>query len=81
MKIIGVEVIFLVSLTRCGANDSVSNDDKVERKNSENVCNKPVCLRDAARMILWMNASVNPCDNIYEYVCGSFQQQVSKTKL
>lgn len=40
-------------------------------------CDKNICVVDASRMGLWMNETVNPCDNIYQYVCGSFVHYVS----
>lgn len=40
-------------------------------------CEKDICITDASEIGLWMNQSVNICDDIYEYVCGSFQYFVS----
>lgn len=42
-----------------------------------NFCSKDICVVDASRMGLWMNETANPCDNIYQYVCGSFVHYVS----
>jgi len=41
-------------------------------KDHGEVCNKPRCVRVANRIIANMDASVNPCDNFYQYACGGW---------
>ena len=45
----------------------------LSRKDTRNeYCNDPECVQIAARMIETMNQSADPCDNFYEYACGSW---------
>lgn len=35
-------------------------------------CEKPACIQQAAQMVGYMNYSVNPCEDFYQYACGQF---------
>ena len=38
----------------------------------QGVCNDPECVQIAARIIETMDREVDPCNNFYEYACGSW---------
>lgn len=40
--------------------------------NGANVCRTADCVKIASRILNLMNATVNPCDNFYEFACGNF---------
>jgi hypothetical protein len=39
-------------------------------------CNSNVCIKDAAKIISWMNASVPICENFSEHICGTLTHLV-----
>lgn len=42
------------------------------RSGGNNVCTSPECVTAAARLLQNMDASVEPCDNFYQYACGGW---------
>lgn len=42
--------------------------------NLDTLCTTPQCLRAISLMLASMNATVNPCDNFYENVCGNWSR-------
>lgn len=39
------------------------------------ICNSPECLRSAANLKLSMDASVDPCDDFYQFSCGHWTEE------
>ncbi|CAH1248351.1 MME [Branchiostoma lanceolatum] len=39
---------------------------------ADDVCMTPDCLRTAARLLEYMDPSIDPCDNFFEYSCGGW---------
>lgn len=61
MKVIEIEIVFLISLGCFRTNGSMVKYDDVDGAFGK-VCCGNTCSRDAARMIItWMNASVSIC--------------------
>ncbi|KAF5284875.1 hypothetical protein FQA39_LY16925 [Lamprigera yunnana] len=38
----------------------------------DDVCHSPECVKISSQISNYMNPSINPCDNFYQFVCGSF---------
>lgn len=55
----------------------VGNFYSEEKVDDIDFCNKEICVSDASRMAQWMNESMNPCENFYQFVCGSLLYFVS----
>ncbi|XP_078584579.1 neprilysin-like [Branchiostoma floridae x Branchiostoma japonicum] len=45
---------------------------------ADEVCLTPDCLRTAARLIEYMDPTIDPCDNFFEYACGGW---LAKTEI
>ena len=43
-----------------------------EKRTSQESCNDPECVQIAAKIIEAMDPNVDPCDNFYDYACGSW---------
>ncbi|XP_074115378.1 neprilysin-2-like isoform X2 [Cotesia typhae] len=41
-------------------------------KISENICRTLECNQTASRVLNYMDATINPCDNFYKFACGNF---------
>jgi len=61
LGIIAAIVVFAVLST------SLDNDLK-----TQNVCLSPDCVKTAARILEAMDESVDPCDDFFEYACGTW---------
>ncbi|CAK1588785.1 unnamed protein product [Parnassius mnemosyne] len=40
--------------------------------NEDDVCNTPGCVHTASKLLLNMDEQVDPCDDFYDFACGSF---------
>lgn len=45
-----------------------------EKKSSERPCNTPECVIAAAKVLSNMNRTADPCQDFYEYSCGTILQ-------
>ncbi|XP_078665541.1 neprilysin-like isoform X1 [Branchiostoma floridae x Branchiostoma belcheri] len=45
---------------------------------ARDICMTPDCLRTAARLLEYMDPSINPCENFFEYACGGW---LAKTEI
>lgn len=43
----------------------------------EQPCATIPCVLSAATLIEKLNSAVDPCENFYEYACGTFEEEVS----
>ncbi|XP_050295817.1 neprilysin-2 isoform X1 [Anthonomus grandis grandis] len=50
------------------------DDDRSEKK----LCLTPGCIHTASRVLEYMDQSVDPCDDFYEFTCGNF---IKKTNI
>jgi neprilysin len=48
----------------------------ISLSSSEQACSSIPCVLSAATIIEKLNSEVDPCDDFYEYACGSFEQEV-----
>ncbi|XP_043279302.1 neprilysin-2-like [Venturia canescens] len=55
----------------------VSEKGRTESVASSNLCLTPACIHSASRILASMNPSVRPCDDFYEFACGSYAESVS----
>ncbi|WAR15724.1 NEP-like protein [Mya arenaria] len=51
-----------------------SHYDGTETGNVQNLCLTEDCVKAAARLMESMDATVNPCDDFFEYACGSWNK-------
>lgn len=76
-----------MSLTRAETSVERSSDfisSQSNKTNSEwnkDFCFAKTCIKDAQRMIKWMDPKVDYCDSFYNFTCGSFMTFVSGNKL
>lgn len=61
-------MLFLPSMMLCRP----SNPSTIIRSKSAKVCNHEHCRHVSDQILKSINVSVNPCDNFFEYSCGSW---------
>lgn len=44
---------------------------------TENVCLSPGCIHTASKVLEYMDPSVDPCDDFYEFTCGNFLKKIN----
>jgi hypothetical protein len=49
----------------------------ISRKGPGGVCSTSKCLADASRIQRYLNTSVDPCDNFYDFACGNFPKDTT----
>lgn len=71
-------LIALVALQSAGVSGVPSEVIATDPNNSNiqsTVCGTPECHEAAANVIDFLDESVDPCDNFYEFACGKFLQK------
>lgn len=41
------------------------------------ICNTPGCVEAAANVLKFMDSSIDPCDDFYDFACGKFIGETS----
>lgn len=50
------------------------NEDENTKTNFKkaDICTTDICLEEATRMLSFLDESVDPCENVYDFACGKF---------
>ncbi|KAB0803952.1 hypothetical protein PPYR_00922 [Photinus pyralis] len=56
----------------CPQIESVSMQSRMPCIVDEKGCQSSECLKEASRMLSYIDPNVNPCDQFYEFTCGNF---------
>lgn len=54
--------------------NAATDDNKCPR---DDVCLTPGCIQTAAHVLEYMDQSVNPCDDFYQFTCGNFLKKTN----
>lgn len=68
------DIAFLLLYTTvfvCSAIDTSGND----LNGSNSICGTNVCVREAVRMYGYMDETIDPCENFYDFACGQFVRE------
>nr|XP_046167861.1 membrane metallo-endopeptidase-like 1 [Oncorhynchus gorbuscha]XP_046167862.1 membrane metallo-endopeptidase-like 1 [Oncorhynchus gorbuscha] len=60
---------------RPGVSRSSVTEGQKYRSGPSNVCTTPECVTAAARLLQNMDATVEPCQNFYQYACGGWLER------
>lgn len=66
-------IIVLLCSTLC-VNSSVvpGSDSESNAIAANNICHSDSCAKASKKMLSYMDESVNPCDDFYEFACGGY---------
>ncbi|XP_074031085.1 M13 family metallopeptidase neprilysin 2 isoform X2 [Leptinotarsa decemlineata] len=51
--------------------------NSINSKEREKICLSPGCIHTASRVLEYMDPSVDPCDDFYEFTCGNFLKKTN----
>lgn len=57
--------------------DFIEDNVSTNSSNVTNFCSQSVCFIDSARVLKWIDSSVELCQSFYNFTCGSFMKFVS----
>ncbi|XP_043288270.1 neprilysin-2-like [Venturia canescens] len=68
-----ISVLFVCIATSSGEDDDSEKKISTEpTQNPDDICLTAQCVHAASRMLRFQNSQVDPCNDFYEFACGSF---------
>lgn len=83
MKIFIFQALLLIFVTLTqgkSESDYISahqTNGNASAQDNRNFCDTRTCIKDAQRILKWMNRKVDYCKSFYNFTCGSFLAYVS----
>lgn len=65
-------LVILQSIGVAGAPSQVFASDGNNSNSQSSICETPGCIEAAANVLDFLDESVDPCNNFYEFACGNF---------
>ncbi|XP_075158304.1 M13 family metallopeptidase neprilysin 1 [Haematobia irritans] len=75
---IGAMAIYFAGSYRCQTSHNIDNNQNFNitesLSNKDDICLTEECVRTAAHLLSGMDTSANPCDNFFQYACGTWNK-------